>query len=178
MQNFITFIRSMTVRHWAIFFTIVPALLLGTALISQYGFGMMPCKLCLWQRVPYGVAIALGIALFFMVEKQPFVKIILGLIIVTFLGNAGLALFHVGVEYKWWTFNSECVNEIFKPKATIDEMLASLRAAPVVRCDERHPFLFGMTMAFYNIVVCLGLAVIGMIALFLTQRSSSLSQYK
>ena len=39
----------------------VPALLLGGAYLSQYGFGLVPCEMCWWQR--YAHFAALGLAL-------------------------------------------------------------------------------------------------------------------
>ena len=35
---------------------------LAAALISQYGFDLQPCVLCIWQRWPYLAAILLGLA--------------------------------------------------------------------------------------------------------------------
>jgi len=34
----------------------VPALLLGGAYLSQYGFGLVPCEMCWWQRYPHFAA--------------------------------------------------------------------------------------------------------------------------
>ena len=170
-------LKHITLRQWGALFAAASALILGAALISQYGFGMQPCKLCIFQRWPYGIAILLGVALFVMHAKRDIAMLLLGLLALAFLFNAGLAFFHVGVEYHWWTFDSDCTANAIKPKATVDELLAALRAAPVVRCDERQPFLFGMTMAFYNVLVCLGLSVIaGLACWWNAQRSNSLSQ--
>ena len=39
----------------------VPALLLGGAYLSQYGFGLVPCEMCWWQRYPHFAAVALAL---------------------------------------------------------------------------------------------------------------------
>ena len=39
--------QSRTAR-WIVL--IAPALLLGGAYLSQYGFGLYPCEMCWWQR--------------------------------------------------------------------------------------------------------------------------------
>ena len=39
---------------------VVPALLLGGAYLSQYGFGLFPCEMCWWQRYAHFAALALG----------------------------------------------------------------------------------------------------------------------
>jgi disulfide bond formation protein DsbB len=98
---------------------------------------------------------------------------------VFFAFETGLALFHMGVEYKWWTYASDCTASAIKSGMTVNDMLAALRKSPVVRCDERVPFLFGMTMAFYNMIAASVLAGLALVATwFAYQRSSSLSQYR
>ena len=39
----------------------VPALLLGGAYLSQYGFGLYPCEMCWWQRYPHFAAVGLAL---------------------------------------------------------------------------------------------------------------------
>ena len=41
---------------------LMSAAILGAALVSQYGFGLYPCDLCIKQRIPYAVLIVLGMA--------------------------------------------------------------------------------------------------------------------
>ena len=44
----------------------VSATALANAYIAEYGFGLEPCILCLYQRVPYAVAGVLGLAALFV----------------------------------------------------------------------------------------------------------------
>ena len=164
----------MTPRRWAGFFAFSAAALLGTALISQYFFGFMPCKLCIYQRWPYGFVILFGLLGAVWPRGA---RVLLAVVALLFLGNAALGLFHLGVEYHWWIYASDCTaTDIYKPGATVDEMMEALRKVPNVRCDERVPFLFGMTMAFYNMLAAFGLGVLSLVAVF--YRSNSPSQYK
>ena len=39
-----------------------PAAVLGAALLSQYVGGLNPCPMCIWQRWPHAIAIALALA--------------------------------------------------------------------------------------------------------------------
>jgi len=41
---------------------------LSAAYISQYGFGLKPCILCLYQRGPYALNIALGVLAFILAD--------------------------------------------------------------------------------------------------------------
>ena len=44
---------------------LVPAGLLGGALLSQYVGGLYPCEMCYWQRWPHGAAILLALGAIF-----------------------------------------------------------------------------------------------------------------
>ena len=78
------------------------------ALIMQYGFHLAPCILCLWQRVPYIVAGLLALGAFLWKPYGKHTRILLTLIAFAFLCNAGLALFHSGVERSWWSGTAGC----------------------------------------------------------------------
>lgn len=128
---------------------------LGFALIGQYGFSMHPCELCIYQRWPFVLIIALGIIGFAISRAAKPMIALMGL---TYLGNAGLAFFHSGVERKWWEGLKGCSAPDLS--GSIEDLMKRIQEAPVTRCDEMGPSLFGLTMANYNVVMCLGLAAI------------------
>ena len=137
---------------------------LGAALLSQYVGGLEPCVLCLYQRVPYVLAIAVcALALLFMAvwrgPGKPLVGGALALCGAIFLAGAAIAAFHVGVEQGWWQGTAGCTGPDTSAM-TIDELREHLLAAPVVRCDEVAWSLFGISMAGYNLLVSLALAVV------------------
>ncbi len=143
------------------FFGGFAALALATAFTSQYVFGLQPCELCVYQRWPYGVVIGLSL-LGFLLSCQKTVKtapVFTGLIALTFLANAVIAAYHSGVERHWWkSFLEGCT--IPDMKGSITDVLAQIAATPPVRCDE-IPWIdpvFGLSMANYNVVVCVVLA--------------------
>ncbi len=162
MEKALALFKKITLRQWGALYALGAAAVVAAAFISQ-SFGFNPCKLCIWQRYPYGIVAVLAAALFFLHDKKA-AKFLLLPIAAASLYNAGLAFFHVGVEYHWWTFASDCVaTNVYKEGATVEEMLAALKAAPIVRCDERVPFLFGMTMAFYNVLISAGMGVVALL---------------
>jgi disulfide bond formation protein DsbB len=69
-----------------------------------------------------------------------------------FVAGVGLAFQHVGVEEHWW--KSACSTG----SGNIADMLQKI--GPVVACDEKRPFLFGLTLATYNIFISGALAVL------------------
>ena len=140
---------------------------LAAAFASQYIGGLEPCVLCLYQRVPYGVVIALsGLGLGLSGLAPPPKGVIAGiggLCAAAFLVNAGIATFHVGVEQQWWQGTEACGGGGTMAR-TIEELRAQIFAAPVVRCDEVPWSLFGISMAGYNVLASLGLFVASAIA--------------
>jgi disulfide bond formation protein DsbB len=79
------------------------------------------------------------------------------------LFNAGLALFHAGVEWKWWPGPQECSGpqDILAPSGDLFDDLSKGRIS-VVRCDEaawRDP-LGLLSLAGYNVLISLALAAV------------------
>jgi disulfide bond formation protein DsbB len=73
------------------------------------------------------------------------------------VATAGIALFHVGVEQKWWEGTSACVGQ-FAPGMSAEELQQAIQDAPIVRCDVPAWEMFGISMAGYNLLYALALA--------------------
>lgn len=119
------------------------------ALTSQYGFGLYPCELCIYQRIPFTVVAIIAIFSFALKNNQTLFKAILGLSILAFLINTGIAFFHVGVEQKWWIFG-ECSADL--DMSSIEALKKALFEAPTVRCDDVQFRLLGLSMAGWNVI--------------------------
>lgn len=145
----------------------VCVLALTTALIAQYGFGLKPCVLCITQRVPFVVAGALA-ALALLRQAMPFRRLLMALAALAFLINSGIAVYHVGVEQKWW--QSSCAPTEKGAVAVTD--LAAMMAKPVeARCDEPAWAWHGITMAAMNIVFSGGLALVTLVLIRRMEKS-------
>ena len=128
------------------------------ALTAQYGFGILPCELCLWQRVPFigGSLLAL-----IAIALQPYglhTRALLGVIAALYFANFGIAIFHTGVERHWWEWHSSCTGGALD-SLSVEALRHQLLGTPVVRCDEISWSLFGLSMANYNIPFSLGVAL-------------------
>lgn len=121
------------------------ALLIG-AWIFQY-FGFPPCKLCLWQRWPHGVAIVIGlIALWKMPHWLPY----LGAIAALVTGIVGI--YHTGVERKWWEGPDTCTSgDVSQMSAA--ELMDQILAAPLIQCDVVAWEFLTLSMASWNAVL-------------------------
>lgn len=139
-----------------------PAAVLGAALFSQYVGGLNPCQMCIWQRWPHGVAIALAlIALALAPRRAAAVALYLGAL--ALIVGAGIGAFHAGVELGYWEGPTTCSGGDVSGLSPAD-LIAKLQAAPLVRCDEVAWSFLGVSMAGWNAILSLGLAVLTVMA--------------
>ena len=125
----------------------------------QYVLGLAPCPLCLEERLPYYIVIALSLLLVIAaIVRAPRAFIIVGFlaIIAAMLCSAALGAYHAGVEWRWWSGPTECSGPMsdFTTKPLLDQ----LRTVRIVRCDEAAWRFLGLSLAGYNVLISLALA--------------------
>ena len=130
----------------------VPALLLGGAYLSQYGFGLYPCEMCWWQRYPHFVALGLAFLSFLAPPRRLWIALAGFAIFV----SGAIGGFHAGVEYGWWEGLTACSSAV---PTDVDPMEAIMNA-PIIRCDAAPWDLFGISLAGWNFIVSCGTAVL------------------
>jgi len=149
---------------------------IGGALLSQYGFGMEPCILCIYQRWPHAIAILLGFAGLYLASrkttrssKQAALIIIISAPV--FLIGAAIAFYHVGVEQHWWASALEACAADFSTLG--NNLLQQIETKPAVRCDVIPFELFGISMAGYNALLSVIMAVYCLIAAIMVTRRAN-----
>jgi disulfide bond formation protein DsbB len=140
---------------------LLPAALLAGAWGSQLIGGLYPCEMCHWQRWPHYGAVAVAALAF--VTGGPAVKRTLVAGAAALIAVSGLiGIFHAGVEYHWWQGITACSRTVETSGMTADDMLKSILAAPVVRCDAAQWTLVGISLAGFNALISLvGAGAIG-----------------
>jgi len=127
------------------------------AFLFQYGFGYQPCILCLWQRAPFAVGIILaGLAL--VPRLRPYAAYLFGLCALVFFISVGLAIFHTGVERHWWLGTEGCAITPLSGKS-VEDLRTQLLHTVTARCDEIAWTFLGLSMANYNVMYSLLLAL-------------------
>jgi disulfide bond formation protein DsbB len=124
---------------------IIPGALMAGALGSQYIGGLVPCEMCVWQRLPHYAAIALAVLAFVVPQRA-----LVWLAALAILISGGIGIFHAGVEYKWWEGLTQCS---VLPGGGSGDILADIMKTPMIRCDEAQWSLFGISLAGYNAIV-------------------------
>lgn len=133
-------------------------LLLG-AFAFQYIGGMVPCVLCLYQRWPHAAAVLIGL-----------MGLKIGGRVLPLLGalaaatSAGIGVFHVGVEQKWWDGLAACTVDTLSGVSGADLLNTDLTVGAPVRCDAIPWEMFGVSMAGWNVIVSALLVLIWLMA--------------
>jgi disulfide bond formation protein DsbB len=132
----------------------------GSALAIEHIGGIPPCPLCLDQRTAYYAAIPLGILAAYLASARPsWSRLLLGALALAFLVNAGLGVYHAGIEWGWWPGPDACSG--IAPLATSPEALMKSLANPqIVRCDEAALRILGISLAGYSAMLSAILAVL------------------
>jgi disulfide bond formation protein DsbB len=128
----------------------VPALLLGGAYLSQYGFGLFPCEMCWWQRYAHFAALALALVATVATPRRLWIALAgLAILVAGLLGA-----YHAGVEYKWWEGVTTCSS------TAAGNSLEDILNAPLIRCDEPQWTLFGISLAGFNFLISTAAALV------------------
>ncbi len=104
-------IRARPVASAAIAIAVAGAAAILGAWFFQYGLGLKPCPLCLEQRYAYYFAIPLAVMVLLGDHVGASRKVLLAALVAIALGmlyNAGLGVYHSGIEWKWWAGPQEC----------------------------------------------------------------------
>lgn len=117
--------------------------------------GYWPCPLCLQQRWAYYVVVPLSLVLVILANPDRNTLVRWGLILccVAMLANAGLGIYHSGVEWKLWAGPQTCSGG-----GGLTGGLPDLSNTRAVSCDEAQGRFIGLSFAGWNVVVSLIIA--------------------
>ena len=132
----------------------------GALLIAALGFqaaGYAPCELCILQRWPHLAAVVVaGIVLLTGFRR---LWGILGMALAAIA--TGLAVYHTGVELQWWAGPAACSGGLGDlSQLSTGDLLAQIRGAQVIRCDQPAWVFLGLSMAAWNALISAGLTVL------------------
>jgi disulfide bond formation protein DsbB len=156
-----------------VIFVVSLATLLGVWFF-QFVLKLPPCPLCLEERLPYYIVIPLSLALAiaaFAHAPRGLVAVGFAAILIAMLVSAGLGAYHAGVEWRFWPGPADCSGPVtdFTTKGPLLDQLRSIR---VIRCDEAAWRFLGVSLAGYNVLISLALAVIAALGLTFGSRSN------
>ena len=130
--------------------------LLFLAFLIEYGLGHEPCKLCLYQRIPYFISIILIGGIFFIKKYE---KTILILLFFTFIVSGILAFYHFGIEQGFFKESLSCATESASGTLTKEEILQQLKESNI-SCKDVSFKILGFSLAAINTIFSIILSVI------------------
>jgi disulfide bond formation protein DsbB len=137
--------RNPPVRIVAFLSVLAAAAALGVAVGAERWGGLVPCALCLVERWPYRIAIALGVVA--LIAPVSIARVLLVLLALTIAGDAVIGAVHVGVEFQWWPSPlPECAAPHFAG-GSIAERLASMPDRPAKPCDDPSFLIPGLPLS-------------------------------
>jgi len=136
----------------------------GGALFIEHGLGVKPCDLCLQQRIPYYVGTVLAAGAAVIAARRPHgtapaLALALGIVALLFAAGSIGGAYHAGVEWGLWAGPTGCTGGIARP-AAMGDFLRQLETVKVVRCDEVAMRILGLSLAAWNALIALGLALL------------------
>ena len=143
MPNF-QFIR----KNSEYFLIIISFCILISTLLIEYVFDFPPCKLCIYQRIPYILIIILGITLVFLRRKKEFLFLFIILQTVNFV----IASFHSLVARGIVEYEMNCTS-LGADIQTIEEIRTFLEKVPITNCNEILFPIMGLSLANFNLIV-------------------------
>jgi disulfide bond formation protein DsbB len=136
------------------------ALALVSAYVAQYIFGHQPCVLCLYQRLPFFAVTAIALVFLLLPQFKKWQKSALIVCVLLLFGNAILAGYHVGVEQKIFAGPTTCSdNSHLDELQNVDELMTAIAKTKAVKCDTPSFVFLGLSMAAWNVIYCLFLAI-------------------
>jgi disulfide bond formation protein DsbB len=136
---------------------------IGFAFYAQYVQKLLPCVLCLYQRVPFYSVAGLSIIALLLIRFPATARAVVYLCAVTFALGTAIAFYHVGVQELWWEGPAMC-GGVQSGAASVADLKAQLMAQPIIRCDKIDWTLFGITMPTVNVFFSAVLTIFCLIA--------------
>ena len=129
-----------------------------SALIIEYWLGHEPCRLCLYERIPYFLSMLLIIKMLFIKKYERVTLLILFLV---FISSTALAFYHFGIEQGFFSESLVCATGDLSKTLSKTELLQQLKQNSI-SCKDVSFRILGLSLAAINTVFSLILSVIFM----------------
>jgi disulfide bond formation protein DsbB len=155
-------LRTYPLPAIAIAIAIAAAATLAGAWFFELVLGLEPCPLCLDQRIPYYVAVPLGLIVAWIASdgsRGSLARIGFAALGIVLLIGAGYGVYHAGVEWGWWQGPTACAAG--NAPVSTGDILSTLKGTRrVVSCTEAAWRFLGISLAGYNALIAGALALV------------------
>ena len=134
---------------------LVSTVALLSAFFIEYILGHQPCNLCIFERIPYLLAI---IIILFNLKFNQFEKFFILLLVIVFLFGTILSLYHLGIEQGFIQESLVCDLKSGSNLVSKEEILKQLQEKNV-SCKDVTFKIFGLSLTSYNILISLLISI-------------------
>ena len=131
-------------------------LILISAFLIEYRLDHKPCKLCIYQRIPYIASIVLIFLIFWFKRYE---KLIFLLLTIIFVFSSILAFYHFGIEQGFFSETLLC-DAGDSLKALSKEQLIEKLKQNTISCKTVNFKIMGLSLAAINTIFSLALSAI------------------
>ena len=142
-------------KYYFLLMFIVSLFVILGAYILEYIYNFPPCKLCIYQRIPYFLIFFICIISFFVKYKNIYFYSTFFLLFSSFL----IALFHSLVERGVVEYESGCTSSVSNFES-IEDLRIHLEDVPLTKCDEILFSVMGLSLANINSIISLILVLL------------------
>ena len=136
--------------------------------ILQYEYGILPCKICIWQRWPHIFNIFIALIIISS-SSIPNYIMVLGSINM-FLAFI-LALYHYGLEQNLWDNVFSCNGEIKFNDLSTEEILKNLNNTPIKTCEIEAWNFLNLSLTGWNMILTIFISLIWLLLIYYQKRS-------
>jgi disulfide bond formation protein DsbB len=154
---------------------VVAAATLAGAWFFELVLDIRPCPLCLEQRYAYYLAVPLGLLVAFAASRGAPRQVVLAgfaVLLLAALANAWLGGYHAGVEWQFWQGPTDCSGPV-ADLGSAGTLLQRLDTVKVIRCDEVQWRFLGLSLAGYNVLISMLMALIALWGIVSAKRVAS-----
>jgi len=139
-----------------IFILAIISLTIISALIIQYWLDHEPCKLCIYERIPYFLSILLLIKILLFKKYE---KITLFILFLIFIASTVLAFYHFGIEQGFFSESFVCKAGDLTGTLSKEQLLEQLNKNSI-SCKDVSFRVLGLSLAIINTILSIILSVI------------------
>tara|TARA_B100000674_G_scaffold40096_1_gene27947 strand:+ start:577 stop:1059 length:483 start_codon:yes stop_codon:yes gene_type:complete len=134
---------------------IISAIALSSAFFIEHALGYQPCKLCIYERIPYLMAIIIILINYQFINLE---KYFILLLILIFLAATILSLYHLGIEQGFVEESLVCDLKKGSDLLSKEEILKQLQQKNI-SCKDVTFKLMGLSLTSYNILISLLISI-------------------
>ena len=141
-------------KYYFLIVFIISSIIIVGAYILEYIYNFPPCKLCIYQRIPYFLILFVCATSFLMEYRNIHFYAIFFLFFSSFL----IASFHSLVERGLIEYNSGCSSSI-NDFESIEDLRNHLESVALTKCDEIIFSIMGLSLANINSLISFSLVL-------------------